>query len=174
MTHFFHGEITQDSVINLVIAIDSDEAQDVDLYFSSSGGDLNMAEVLIDYFSNSIKNITLIGHWSIESAALEVFIRSICKKRLLPDAFGMVHLADRSLSLKSLTKKDPDEMFLVKDVEIYNRRWLQDRKGFFTRQEMSNIKKGIDVYLEHDRLEDYIKRFGYELLEDEEPHPPLS
>jgi len=165
MTHFFNGQIIQDNIVNLIIALDADEAQDVDLYFSSTGGELDVAEVLIDYLSNTVKDITLIGHWGIESAALDIYLRSVCKKRLLPDAYGLVHLADQDVSLMSVSRKDPKEMFLKRDVNSYNTKWLQDRRGFFTKKELYNIKHGKDVYLEHERLEEYVKAFGYELVE---------
>lgn len=169
MTHFLNGEITTESVINLIIAIDADEAQEIDLYYSSEiGGELSAAEVLIDYLGNSIKDITLIGHWGLVSAGLDIFLRAVCGKRLLPDAYGMVHIADIDLSMKSLASKEPRELYLISDTKEYNKKWLQERKDFFTRKEWSALKHGKDLFLNHNRLEEYVKAFAIVMQEETE------
>lgn len=169
MTQFFNGEINTDSVVGLILALESDEAQQIDLYFSSeNGGCLPDAEVLIDYLSTSIKDITLIGHWCLVSAALAVYLRAVCKKRLLPDTYGMVHIADIDVSTKSIKNKDPWQTHLVSDVEAHNKTWLKERSDFFTRKEMVYLKGGGDLYLPHDRLVKYVDRFGLVLVEEPE------
>lgn len=175
MTHFFNGEITVDRVVSLILAIDSDESDTIDLYYSSEfGGDLNATEVLIDYVTNSVKDITLIGHGGLVSAGLDLFLRAICKKRLLPDAYGMVHMADIDVSLKGVTSKDAREMYLITDTKEYNKKWVKEREKFFTRKECSALRHGNDIYLNHNRLEEYVKSFSMVMTEDEETHKGIS
>ena len=169
MTQFFNGEITSESVVNLILALEEDDAQQIDLYFSSEqGGCLADAEVLIDYLSTSIKDITLIGHWCLVSAALAIYLRAICKKRLLPDTYGMVHISDIDVSTKAIKNKDPWQTHLLSDLEAHNKMWLKERRGFFTRKEISYLKSGGDLYLPYDRLVKYVDRFGLVLVEEPE------
>lgn len=166
-THFMHGELTQESVTSLISIIDKDEDINIDLYFSSTGGSIGMAEVLVDYIGNAVKDITLIAHWHIMSCALDVFTRSVCKKRVLDDAYGMVHLADRDASVRDLKDRTSQDSFLVDDLNRINKAWLKERQHFFTSSELAVIKKGGSIYLDHDRLLKYIDEFSYVLVEEE-------
>ena len=165
-THFFQGEISQETIIPLISMIDEDEEDVIDLYFSSEGGDMAMAEMFIDYLAVSPKDITLIGHWSLLSAALEIYCRAVCTKRLLGDAYGMVHLVDRSISLRDTADKNSMDYFLSTEASAVNKRWLDEHKSFFTRKEIDRMKHGGEVYLRHERPLEYVERFAYKIEND--------
>lgn len=157
---FFDGEITAESVITMIKTIDDCEDEEVTIYFTSNGGDMAYADVLIHYFNSSDKTINLILHWGILSAAMEVAVRTTCSKEILSDAYGGFHLASRGIEYRDLQAPVSHDSFLLKEVEAFNNRWLKLYGSSFSKDEMKHIQKGDTIFLNHARFVDFINKYS--------------
>lgn len=113
-TIIFDGEINPENISNFIASMDEalESANDIDVYFSSFGGHVHYARLLLDYFSgiNTLvgadveiddtgisvapqhKRINLKAFQVVASAAFEFFVKAEnCYKEVLPDTTAMVH-----------------------------------------------------------------------------------
>lgn len=144
-TVYFDGEIGIDSVKELVSEIESYE--EVDLYFSSEGGDVDAMNVLLHSLNNhnSIK-LFLIG--SICSVAAHVLIKFKGEK-IITDSldFIVVHANDRSTYNIRKNRYVDDKIILKQDIEYNNNLFEEFLKIGFTEEEKELYLQGEDVML---------------------------
>lgn len=113
-TVIFEGLIDANNVTKLIDGIDTilnTSDDDIDVYFSSTGGEIRYMRVLVDYFksldlsagsrsveaaaynnSSTKKSVTLKAFDSISSAGFEFFVTAEnCHKQVLQDAYCVLH-----------------------------------------------------------------------------------
>jgi hypothetical protein len=163
-TFFFNDQITHETVENLITEIEVCEDLDIDLYFCSIGGDSSEANVLTHYITNSIKNIKLIAYWEIASSAVDVLLYSVCKKELLEDCWGAIHLFTREIGTRDMLDKASLDLFLAKELAVENRIFIDKYKPFLTRKEVAILKKGQTVLMNHERFVSFFNTFAIKLV----------
>lgn len=149
------GEISQEAFGNLIRAYDSLQNDDIlRIYINSTGGDPSFADAILDFIENN-KVVEIIAYGKIYSAAFDIFYKAKCPKRIVNGIMGMAHLS--RIEMANFTVTDNEE---ISQASNYKNWWNQDklnRLKFYeeigmTKKELSKIKKGEDVYFQHERL----------------------
>lgn len=167
-TFFFQDEISKETVTKLIADIEASEDQNADVYFSSIGGDTSMAAVLVHYFTFCVKDIKLTFHWQIASAAIDVMLYSVCEKELLSDAWGVFHLYSRDIGTRDMLDKESCDKFLEARIAQENSMLIKTFSNFFTRSEIRRVKKGGNVYIDHDRFVKLFEEYAVKMEIKEE------
>jgi len=150
--HFYEKEIASKDVIDLISILDKEEDDYIDLYFCSPGGCSSAAIMLIDYLNQHYESIILVPHFQIASAAFLVVMRTRCKKRFLPDVFGMIHLIGLEIDTRDMMDKASQDSFQHELLIKENKELLNELKDVLTEQELKSVENGKDVYLDYDRM----------------------
>lgn len=126
------------------------------IYFSSGGGEVSAAKVLIDYFNNMNNTfcIELIGFGEISSAAFDVFYFSeVNNKRLLDDAFSVIHSYTTSYDDRELRKSKSVITMFKKEHEHCVKKQCETYLSIGVPENFINkIKQGEDVFLNNNML----------------------
>lgn len=128
------------------------------LYFSSEGGETYSAEAIIHIINNNIDLIELVGYGDLMSAGFDIFFKSNCYRILLPNSLGMFHQTTVNIDINESAnasdrrgQADKTWMKLQKEQTI---KFCESLK--MTDKEISEIKKGRDVYFQHNRMLDFL------------------
>lgn len=129
------------------------------IYFSSEGGEIYSAEAIIHIINNNIDIIELVGYGDLISCGFDIFFKTKCYRILLPNSLGMYHQAS--------VRIDINESANASDRRGYaDRQWLKLQKEQtikfceslkMTDKEINQIKRGKDVYFQHNRMQDFLK-----------------
>jgi len=129
------------------------------IYLASGGGSVSVARIMIDMINANQTNTILTGFNIIASAAFEILLSVKCKKQIVDDTIGMVHLYSWSVDFRDDAKpKDIFAEFQIKQLK----KSLKERLEFFkscrlTTPEIETLKTGQDLYLTTERLRQIIK-----------------
>jgi hypothetical protein len=173
-TIIFNDEIDYESIARLIAEIEHiDEYEDGiakeeggqvfferDVYFSSGGGCVTSAAILIDFINNNRKFIiSLLGNWNLSSSAFNIITMSNCNRRLIDtNCFAVIHLPDRGVSTRETMKRKSLDKFLISESEINHDKIIQwYRQIGVTDEQLSEIKLGEDVLIGHQQLSDIIE-----------------
>lgn len=153
-TVFYKGELNDDEVSNLILAIEEankdNEDSDITVYLSSSGGYEFAANILLDYVSSRDDiNFTFVFYDELHSAAFVLALRLKCGKRVLDGSFAILHLYGVNLHTRLDHKTKP---FYLKGLDKANEVVLKEFKSFLTEEELNKIKDQEDVYICNERL----------------------
>lgn len=150
------GAINQDAFGNVIKAYNSlPEDEKLDIYINSSGGDPESGDAIVDLINNNSHKTNLIAYGKICSACFDAFYKARCSKRILDGTIGMAHLA--RVEMENFTVTDSKETI---EATVYKKWWAEDKKKrlkFYEtlgleNKELLKIKKGGDVYFQHNRL----------------------
>lgn len=130
------------------------------IYFNSAGGDVASAAVLVDYINNNQRFIfNLVAYWQISSSAFNVFTMANCQKRILEHSFAIVHLMNREISTREITKSKSLDKFLISEMDSSNDKLLAwYLKIGITANQIAEIQNGEDVTISYEQLESIMKR----------------
>lgn len=127
------------------------------IYLNSQGGDPDIADAIVDVINSSDgPNPTiLIAYGKIFSAAFDLFYKAQCTKRLLDGTIGMAHLSE--IEMDSFIVTDTKDTISASTLRKW---WAEDKKkrlSFYEKmgiekKDLMKIKKGEDVYFQHERL----------------------
>lgn len=160
MTVLIDEEISLETLEKLTKAYNElPDSSKLDIYFSSSGGLVSVGEAMIDLINRNKKRTTVIVYCMLASMGFLLFTRVRCKRVVLSTAYGMSHLTKWKISLSeggSVTDR------FDKFKEEYMKNKLEATLKFyeclgFTEKEMKELRKGKDVYLTSERLEEITK-----------------
>jgi ATP-dependent protease ClpP protease subunit len=172
-TIVFNDEINTETISNLLVEIETLEpnetAYEIDgnvvykrnIYFSSPGGSVSDAAILIDYINTSTEFVfELIGTWNLSSSGFNIFTLARCKKRLIEKTnnFAVIHLFDRDVSTRDLKKKKSFERFMNSEMEKQNEKILDwyEQIGV-TEDQLTEIRAGEDVLIDNQQLTEIIE-----------------
>lgn len=171
-TIIFEDEITISSINDLIADIEKiEENEDYlieerkkyferNIYFSSPGGEVPAAFVLIDYINNTKQFIfNLNGYWNISSSAFMIFSMAKCERRLIgDDAFSIIHEFDRDSSIRELKKSKSIDKFLNEEMTKNNEKVIEwFRQIGITEEQIELVKSGEDVTIDHIQLREIIE-----------------
>ena len=158
----FKDEICEETVSPLLGWIESIEPEEeAKLYFSSNGGVCGISGVVWEAI-NSVDNLELCLIESIESAAVDIVLNFEGKISLGPYFLGgMIHKLDNQLSSKELNSSIPSvSKIMAGQYKIFDDISIDLYKGFFTKKQLDDYRKGLDVYFDRKHMESIVKKLN--------------
>lgn len=157
-----YGEMDEAMAEKFLEAINDKEATDLEIYFTCTGGDVDVADFLADALNRSDKKIVVTVHHVIFSAAM-LFVFKLDKKielRYLPENLvGMVHLLQigSSISTKG-TGYSPSDRARIHHMKQCHELYLNTLRGFgITEEEIKRVDNDEDVYFDTARMIELIE-----------------
>lgn len=129
------------------------------IYFSSpEGGMVDVAEAIIDFINLHKDNIEITFYGENFSSGMDIFIKTECKKNILPDTRGMYHYSWQEVSISQSGKLTNEyDKFSIQQMKLSKNRTIAFLKTTkFLEKEINAVKKGKDVYFSFDRMKDII------------------
>lgn len=131
------------------------------IYFSSPGGSVSDAAILIDYINTTTDFVfELIGTWNLSSSGFNIFTLARCKKRLIEQTnnFAVIHLFDRDVSARDLKKKKSFERFMNNEMEKQNEQLIDWYSQIgVTPEQIAEILAGEDVLIDNRQLNEILE-----------------
>lgn len=144
-----------DEMLEKFIEMYNTESNNYLVYFTSTGGSADTANVIVDLINRYAEKTTIIGYRELLSAGFYIFFVSKCKKELDIETLGMWHQGITDISLNDrgtiaytnhkAVQKLNKTIGYPKCVELATKLGFNDL-------EMKEFKKGEDVYFLSDRL----------------------
>lgn len=129
------------------------------IYLCTEGGDVEVAESIVHIINNNVDIIEMVGYGKLYSAGFNIFFRCLCHKIILHGTVGMCHYSYIAVNL--------NENGTVSDkADRMNKMWLKNQRQYtiefcknlnMTEKEITEIKKGGDVYFLFNRMQDFLK-----------------
>lgn len=150
----FNREIDGESASWILSEIENKlkDYQDIIIYFTSEGGSVPDAKIIVDYINQYPNRIAIVGTWSIWSSMFDIFLLYVGEKRLLPPVHGLVHLSTNTFDLVSTMKKKSFDSFNLENIKKENDKYLERLRHVLTEDEYTRVAAGEDVYLDESRL----------------------
>ena len=164
-TIVFDDDLTTESVTKLIYQIEDSQTSEIFLKFSSMGGDLQSAEMLLeylghcDYTSGIGKKIRLIAFNHLASSAFYLFFKAnAIIKKILIGTVGEIHVPGISVHTRNLLDKTSVSSMQVKDIANMVSEWLLWYKNLgFNESEITRLKKGKSLFIDKKRLDQILK-----------------
>lgn len=129
------------------------------VYFTSAGGQIWVAQQLLDIFRRYSDKVEVIFGPDVHSAAFEVLYKYNGMKSLTDDAFAVLHAYNKEFSSRNLLDKQSFESW---DTKERFKKMLDDQykmfSEFLTDKEVARIKQGKEVYISNARLREIIEK----------------
>lgn len=158
-TILFDDDLTKDNVSALIKEIEEVGEEPTILYFSSDGGPGWCGDALCRSLSDR-PNIEIVLSGVVYSCGFHIIADTNNPMSLGPYFMnGMVHMASVEISMREAAKKEnnPSNM-AMKEIK---RMWKQDLRNkyreFLTKKEIKRYKKGEDIFLDRDRIEEILR-----------------
>lgn len=150
------GEINYAMLETLLKAF---KGEHLHIYFSSpEGGLMDVAEAIIDFINTYKDKIEITFYGENFSAGMHIFLRTECKKKVVPSTTGMYHYSwkEITMSQKGVLVNEYDK-FSFKEMKISKENDLAFlRTTKLSEKEINGIIKGKDVYFSFNRMKDII------------------
>lgn len=128
--------------------------EDIVIYLNSRGGYISTQEAIVDLINRNKNRITIIGYCELYSSAFDIFFKSKCKKILIPNTTGMVHLGSIDIQInengRPLSIGDKFQLRQLKSTKIESLNYYRDLG--LNNTEVSKVARNMDVYLDYKRL----------------------
>ena len=157
-SYYFNDEISTETVNNLVEKLQSFEGE-IDLWFSTNGGESVSMAFLINYF-NLIKDrltITLADKiWSAGTFILTDYYGKIRIEYNEMDSF-LFHGGDRRMHLQSVDRDIENAKILAKQDREVNLLFAEKvrKKGLLTEKQIKDYLRGKDVVVYKDTFKNW-------------------
>ena len=151
--YYFDDEITKETVNDLIERIQDKEQ--INLWFSTSGGDMEAMSYLISVFNSFAERITITLCGQVHSAGLEL-LTDYTGKLVISDRvdYFIFHKEDREML--NLTG-DHDKKMLLKCLEEDNKIFAKKlkQKEILTDKQIKEFDKGKDVYVYREQIKNW-------------------
>jgi ATP-dependent protease ClpP protease subunit len=162
--HLFvlHEQIDKETTLELIEWINSiSECEKALLVIESNGGEMGYADIIVDIL-NQNQNIELVIPDSASSAAAYIFLKCSNDKKIGQYfRFLMLHLPDLYLLSNQSGIKDTIHNTSKKAIDRINKTFLDWASGYLNKDELKQLKKGKDVYLSKDRVDQILNTKTY-------------
>lgn len=130
----------------------------LDIYFTSMGGQVDAAEAIIAIINDRKEDCTITFYGEVFSSGMQIFLKTECKKKLLPDTTGMYHYSWQEMIISEGGKPSGSyDVFAMKEMKKAKSRTIEYLKTTkLTDKEVNAIKAGKDVYFSYDRMQELI------------------
>lgn len=150
------GDVDYEMLNQLIKAINTlKQEETLNIYFTaSSGGQVDVAEAIIDLVNENNDRVKITFYGEVFSAGMMIFFKSKCTKKLLPDTTGMYHYSWQAVNISEGGKAtDAYDIFALKEMKKSKLRTLQYLTTTkLTEKEIKQIKLGKDLYISHERM----------------------
>jgi Clp protease. len=149
-----HNIDFNEEILEKVITAFNQNSEIVTIYLRSGGGRVSVMTAILDIINTNPDRFELVANDYIASAAFILFFKANCKKRILPNTFGMHHQMTTKISVNESGKAYYDyDLAELKRMEI-DKKESQDfnyRIGL-TKKEIKKYEKDYDLNFQYDRL----------------------
>lgn len=153
MHYYFKQEISTESVNNLVEKLEQAEGE-INLYFSTNGGDSTAMSFLISFFNSIADRLTITLTNDVWSAGTQILYDFKGKIKLDLDELDSIlfHSADRETFNFRRDSTICDQKILVKQDKEYNLKVAEKikQKKLLTEKQLKDFLKGRDVLVYKD------------------------
>ena len=142
----------EDRFLDTLNKLDKDDS--LILWITSSGGDLDIANNLIDIINNDDRIIKVKFYWQVSSCAFRIMTHTPYEKRVInEDVWSILHLYNRESGSRNRLKGDVKTVFLNKYLDKENRFLTHYYKTIGISQDIIDIiETGEDIYLTYDDI----------------------
>ena len=144
-------------LINAVNSLPDEE--DLTIYLSTDGGSALVSMRICDLIEQNRDRIELIAAGEIYSAGFEIFFKSKCRRRIVSGTYGMYHTSRLTVQIdvhKRPTNEDNRQVLLWGKNYKTNDMLTFCSTLPLTKAELSNLKKGVDVYFTYERIQEFL------------------
>ena len=158
MINIIINKIKEEEFFNFVAQVNATEPdEEITVYLNSEGGDPS----LVPAFRRMIeeRQMTLVGHGKIMSAALDLFLLTNTKREVLDYTLGLFHqvvITKVSMNTESKVLIQSDLKKIWKNTN-YGEGLVEDFLEL-TPIELAKVKKGEDLYFDHEKLRKALKK----------------
>ena len=159
----FDADIDKEPIEELMVKIDyllnENPEEDIAIYFTSQGGYVHIAQSFIHYLNNNNTNVILIGMNQISSAAIDIFVGANVRKEIMAGTWGMLHLPFVNITTTNLKGYTSFDKFQKERSPKREELFLKEMRILgLKEEELKELKKGGEIYLETDRLVELIEK----------------
>ncbi len=158
MHYYFKQEISTESVNSLVEKLEQAEGE-INLYFSTNGGDSTAMSFLISFFNSVADRLTITLTNDVWSAGTQVLYEYKGKIKLDLDELDSVlfHSADRETYNFRKDSTICDTKILVKQDKEYNLKVAEKikQKKLLTEKQLKDFLKGKDVVVYKEQFKNW-------------------
>jgi len=124
------------------------------IYFSSSGGSLTHADLLLSYLNSLQDNVILFAFHQISSAAFKVFFEFKGQKDIMDNTYSVIHKGSKNILARDLDNTDSFDFFMTnKMMPAMNKQVIKLYKSIgLSKRELIKIENGKDLMLHTERL----------------------
>jgi len=124
------------------------------IYFSSSGGSLTHADLLLSYLNSLQNNIILLAFHQISSAAFKVFFEFQGQKDIMDNTFSVIHKGSKNIIARDLDNTDSFDFFMTnRMMPVMNKQVIKLYKSIgLSKTELKKVENGKDLMLHTERL----------------------
>ena len=149
----FDMESVGDFIMKVEDVIGKNPMEKISIYFQSGGGETKAGMVLLDYLNVHKDKIIMIGNYSLESCAFDVFVRCRNEKRILENTTGMIHSINTTYdTIEIRDRENPRHLYLELDELINGRCMDFYRELGATEDEIEMMEKGKEVVITYERF----------------------
>lgn len=175
---YFNGEINEKSVNELICAIERIRTEtnftNLNLYFSTEGGNEPDGAILIDYLNNiNDVELVMIPGEDLSSVGFLIFILTTCKKRFIYNSMALIHISDSDLSFRKSKQVKSWDKLVQEDLNKTNDAFLSFIKklNFLSEEDLNWISLGYDITIDSMQLIQATK--NYDNLADKHLYPAI-
>lgn len=148
------GEVGYGMFNELIKAV-SGLKENLHIYFTTAdGGQTDVAEGMVDLINKNKDMIEICFYGEVFSAGMMIFLKTECRKCVLPDTTGMYHYAWQEVTITEGGKPSAAyDIFCMKEMKKAKLRTIEYLKTTkLTEKEIKYVKTGKDLYLSHERM----------------------
>ena len=160
---YLRGEITQDSVTDMMDRLSAVDYDTITIYITCYGGDWNATQVLINYIETWFKSVDIIISGYCMSAAwrFALLLKNVDTITVLQGAYASDHTTAMNTGLIYSHQTSPENhhetssKIFKKDCDW----WMELCKQEFgyTAKELKQLKAGSNVYFDKERMDSILK-----------------
>lgn len=149
------GEVNYEMLNQLVRSLnDLRQGDRLHIYFTTDGGQVDVAESIIDMVNKNKEYIGITFYGEVFSSGMYIFLKATCEKWILPDTTGMYHYSWQEVTIKEGGKPSSSyDIFCMKEMKKAKNRTIEYLKTTkLTDKEINAIRAGKDVYFSYERM----------------------
>ncbi len=157
------GEIGNDMLDSLIDFINTNQDEEMTIFFSSNGGYNNEGNSMIRVLNNHYQNITLVVGIEIYSFALDVLLNFKGLIVIANPVVTLIHKTSIKASTRLMAKKNTTEYVMNKQMEEENRVFITLMYKLLNKRQISIIEQNDDLILETKDLISVLQKNGNNL-----------
>lgn len=156
-TFFISGKIEDDMAATFRDCIANE--WNIQIFFRSTGGSVAAAREIIYMINQNKERITLIWSHELSSAAWMIFFYSECKRDLLPNLIGMIHLPKITAWTPYNKVLDPVTAFELKCMKKEAKELLKlMKKVWCSKSDINAVNNWMDVSFSFSEMKKMLRK----------------